>query len=66
MPLGSLLAQAPTSAAEVLQLFLAFAVGGLILSIVVLVIAPARGEDTCTVDDLDALDDAGPAWPAVV
>ena len=51
--------------AEILQLFLALAVGGLILSIVVLVIAPARGEDTCTVDDLDAVDDAlGPAWPA--
>ena len=50
--------------AEILQLFLALAVGGLILSIVVLVIAPARGSDTCTVDDLDALDDAGPAWPA--
>jgi hypothetical protein len=65
MPFGSsLLAHAPTSAADVLQLFLALAVGGLILSIVVLVIAPARGSDTCTVDDLDALDDAGPAWPA--
>ena len=38
--------------------------GGLILSIVVLVVAPARGSDTCTVDDLDALDDAGPAWLA--
>ena len=52
------------SPSDILQLFLALAVGGLILSIVVLVIAPARGEDTCTVDDLDALDDAGPAWPA--
>ena len=52
------------SPADILQLFLALAVGGLILSIVVLVVAPARGEDTCTVDDLDALDDAGPAWPA--
>ena len=64
MLLGSLSAHVPTSAADVLQLFLALAVGGLILSIVVLVVAPARGEDTCTVDDLDALDDAGPAWPA--
>jgi hypothetical protein len=65
MPLGSILgAHVPTSATDVLQLFLALAVGGLILSIVVLVIAPARGEDTCTVDDLDAVDDAlGPAWP---
>ena len=49
------------SPSDILQLFLALAVGGLILSIVVLVVAPARGEDTCTVDDLDALDDAGPA-----
>merc|ERR1719305_2173419 len=57
--LGSLTAH------SVLQLFLALAVWGLILSIVVLVVAPARGEDTCTVDDLDAVDDAlGPAWPA--
>ena len=64
MPVGTLLSHVPTSAADVLQLFLALAVGGLILSIVVLVVAPARGEDTCTVDDLDALDDAGPAWPA--
>ena len=62
MPIGTLLAHAPTSAADVLQLFLALAVGGLILSIVVLVVAPARGEDTCTVDDLD--DALGPAWPA--
>ena len=52
------------SPSDILQLFLALAVGGLILSIVVLVVAPARGSDTCTVDDLDALDDAGPAWPA--
>ena len=64
MLLGSLSAHVPTSAADILQLFLALAVGGLILSIVVLVVAPARGSDTCTVDDLDALDDAGPAWPA--
>jgi len=65
MPLGSILgAHFPTSTTDVLQLFLALAVGGLILSIVVLVVAPARGSDTCTVDDLDALDDAGPAWPA--
>ena len=54
----------PTTGSDILQLFLALAVGGLILSIVVLVVAPARGSDTCTVDDLDALDDAGPAWPA--